>query len=197
MTVDSRELRLVSALQRFQTLQRRAERDRDNRTVLSQTLAELGTALEELRLAHEHIVEHCHRIEQLQAQLRDQQAKYWDFFDEIPDPSVVTAPDTTILEVNRAAADLLNVSQRHLLGKTLSVFVCEDRTRFLKESQRLTQQQENSADLQLKLRPRERAPLVVRGRVRVDGANLRWILQAAAPNSNQPSPSKSALSDRL
>lgn len=191
MTVDGFELRLVSALQRFEALQRRAETHRDHGTLLSRALAELGAALEELRLAQDHILEYRRQSEELQAQLRDQQAKYWELFDEMPDPSVVTKPDTTILEVNRAAADLFNVSQRYLVGKTLSVFVCEDRARFLEESGRLAQQQD-SADLQLKLRPRERAPLAVRVRVRGDGECLRWILRSPAPNSSQSSPSHGA-----
>lgn len=191
MAVDAHELRLVSALQRFQALQRRAETQHDNRTLLTRALAELGTAIEDLRIAQEQILEQRHRVEELQAQLRDQEAKYWDLFNDIPDPSVVTTPDTTILEVNRAAVDLLNVSQRHLMGKTLSVFVCEDRARFLKESGRLAQTQD-SADLQLKLRPRERAPLAVQVRVRADGTRLRWILQAPAANCPRPNPSQSA-----
>jgi PAS domain-containing protein len=82
-------------------------------TLLTRALAELATALDDLRLAQEHILEHRHRIEELQAQLRDQQAKYWELFDEMPDPSVVTKPDTTIVEVNRAAVNLFNVSQRY------------------------------------------------------------------------------------
>lgn len=182
MGVDAFELRLVSALQRFHALQRRAETRGDHATLLTRALEELGSALEELRLAQEHILDQRHRIEELQAQQRDQQAKYWELFDEMPDPSVVTKPDTTILEVNRAAADLFNVSQRHLVGKTLSVFVCEDRARFLEESGRLVQKQD-AADLQLRLRPRERAPLAVRVRVRGDGGHLRWILRAVGSNA--------------
>ena len=192
MGVDARELRLVSALQRFQALQRGAETHRDNGKLLTRALAELSTALEELRYAQDDVLEHRRRIDELQAQLRDQQAKYWELFDEMPDPSVVTKPDTTILEANRAAVDLFNVSQKYLVGKTLSVFVCEDRARFLEESEWLARKQD-SADLQLKLRPRERAPLAVRVRVRGDGARLRWILQAAGANSHPPSSSQATL----
>jgi PAS domain S-box-containing protein len=181
MAVDPLELRLVSAFQRFQALQRQADTHSGHGTPLTRALAELGTALEDLRLGQERILEHRHRIEELQAQLRDQQAKYWELFDEMPDPAVVTKPDTTILEVNRAAVNLFNVSQRYLVGKTLSVFVCENRAHFVEESGRIAQKQD-STDLQLKLRPRERAPLAVRVRVRGDGARLRWILRAPARN---------------
>ena len=191
MAVDPLELRLVSALQRFQTLQRQAQSHRDKGPVLTRALEELHTAVEELRLAEERLLDQRRRIEQLQAELRDQQAKYWELLDEMPDPCLVTEADTTILEVNRAAVDLLNVSQRYLVGKPLSVFVCEDRARILDESGRLARKQD-SAELHLKVRPRERAPLALRARVRGDGARLRWILRASAPDSSQSNPSQPA-----
>lgn len=191
MAVDPLELRLVAALQRFQALQRQAETRRDTGPVLTRALAELSTALEELRLAEERLSEQRRRIEQLQAELRDQQTKYWELFDEMPDPSLVTEPDTTIVEVNRAAVDLLNVSQRYLVGKTLSVFVCEDRARVLGESGRLAQEQD-AAELPLKLRPRERAPVALRARVRRDGTRLRWVLRPPAPNSSTSDPAQGA-----
>src|SRR5262249_25905896 len=135
MAIDALELQLASALQRYHTLQRRAEtQQKDPGALTTRTLAELGTALEEIRVAQEQIVENRRRMESLQAELATQAAKYWELFDEMPDAYVVTRPDTTILEVNRAAAELFNVSQRFLVGKTLSVFICEDRGRFLDES---------------------------------------------------------------
>ena len=99
-----------------------------------------------------------------------------ELFDEMPDLYIVTRPDTTIVEVNRAAAELFNVSQRFLAGKTLSVFICEDRGRFLDESTRIAREK-STAELQVRLRPRERAPQNVTARVRGDGANLRWIIR--------------------
>jgi PAS domain S-box-containing protein len=109
------------------------------------------------------------------SELAARRARYWALFDEMPGPYLVTRPDTTITEVNRAAAELLNVSQRFLAGKTLSIFVNEDRGRFLDESTRVAREQV-TADYRVKLRPRERAPLMVSMRVRGDGASLRWIV---------------------
>lgn len=186
MAVDGLELQLASALQRFNTLQRRAETQfKDPGSLVKRALGELSTALEEVRVAQEQIIENRRRTEELQAELADQAAKYWELFDEMPDAYVVTRPDTTIAEVNRAAAGLLNVSQRFLVGKTLSVFVCEDRAQFLEESDRLAHEK-GIAELQIKVRPRERAPLVISARVRGDGQTLRWILREA------PSPSASS-----
>ena len=89
----------------------------------------MSTALEEVRVAQEQIIESRARMEQLQEQLRRQAERYWQLFDEIPAAVRRHASATrSILEVNKAGAELFNVSQRFLIGKTLSVFVCEDRT---------------------------------------------------------------------
>jgi PAS domain-containing protein len=97
----------------------------------------------------------------------------------MPEAYVVTKGDSTILEVNKAAAQLFNVSQRFLIGKPLSVFVCEDRAQFLATSARVAG--DNSAvELVVKLRPRERAPLVVSARLSGEAGSLRWVLRPAA-----------------
>ncbi len=177
MALDALELQLASAFQRYHTLQRRLDsQPKDPGAVTVRTLTELGTALEELRVTQEQLVENRRKTEELQQELVAQCAKYWELFDEMPDPYVVTRPDTTIIEVNRAAAELFNVSQGFLAGKTLSVFISEDRGRFLDESARLAREKA-TAEWKVKLRPRERAPLAVTLRVRGDGTNLRWVIR--------------------
>jgi PAS domain S-box-containing protein len=171
---------LASALQRYTALQRRAQSHREPESLLAKTLAELGAVLEQLRGAQEQLIESRARIEQLQGELRQQQEKYWQLLDEMPDAYVVTKPDSTILEINKAAAELFNVSQRFLIGKTLSVFVCEDRTGVLAASARVATQP-GPLELSIKLRPRERAPLTVTARVTGgDDGSLRWVLRRCA-----------------
>jgi len=187
VAVDALELQLAAALQRYHTLQRRAENQaKDPGAVTLRTLAELGTALEELRVAQEQLIENRGRMEELQQELVAQCAKYWELFDEMPDPYLVTRPDTTITEVNRAAAELFNVSQRFLTGKTLSVFICEDRARFLDYSARLARDR-GTAEWRVKLRPRERGPLTLTVRVRSDGVNLRWLVRQPSTVGQAPS----------
>lgn len=176
MALDSFELQLASALQRFNTLSRRAEAQGEPSTLLARALADLGTALEEVRVAQEQLIEGRNRTEHLQEELRRQYQKYWQLFDEMPEAYVVSRADSTILEVNKAAAHLLNVSQRFLVGKTLSVFVCEDRGAFLTASARVATSA-GATELTLKLRPRERAPLTVQARVVGDADGLRWLLR--------------------
>ena len=178
MALDSLELQLASAVERYTNLQRRAETRGDSSTLLQKTLAELGTALEEVRVAQEHLIESRTRMEQMQVQLREQAEKYWQLFDAMPEAYVVSRPDSTIVEVNKAAAQLFNVSQRFLIGKTLSVFVCENRSGFLVASARAAAEAV-STEMVLKLRPRERAPLTVNARVSGDAGTLRWVLRPA------------------
>lgn len=186
MPLDSLQVQLTSALQRYAALQRRAGMQAD--PLLVRTLAELGTALEELRVAQEQILENQHSMDQLQADLSAQCARYWELFDELPEAYLVTKPDTTILEANRAAAELLNVSQRFLVGKTLSVFVCEDRAGFLAVASKVgsAESRDNGSELKLKLRPRERAPLCVAARIRGSAEAVRWTLRPCSA----PSPSE-------
>jgi PAS domain S-box-containing protein len=175
MSLDALELQLAAAMQRFNALRRRAESPKEPGTLLMRTLSELSTALEEVRVAQEQLLESRTRMEQLQEELRQQASRYWQLFDEIPQPYVVTRPDSTIIEVNKAASALFNVSQRFLVGKTLSVFVCEDRTAFLAASARVASEG-GSTEIAIKLRPRERAPIAVKARVHGDASTLRWVL---------------------
>lgn len=164
-------------MQRLSTLQRRASSENaDQSKLLARALKELDAAIEELRVAQEQLIESRIRMEQLQEEISAQYQKYWQLFDEMPQPYVVTNPDSTISEANRAAAELFNVSQRFLVGKTLSVFVCEDRHKFLTASAAIVR--DNSvAELSFRLRPRERAPLDVVAKVSGDGSILRWTLR--------------------
>jgi PAS domain S-box-containing protein len=171
------ELQLASAVQRFNNLQRRAEEGRESGSLLNKTLAELGMALEQVRVMHEQLLETRGRVEQLQVELRAQCARYWQLFDAMPDAYVVSKADSTIVEVNQAGAHLFNVSQRFLIGKPMSVFVCEDRAGFVAAAARLASDG-GTLELRVKLRPRERAPVSATARVTGDNGELRWVLRA-------------------
>jgi PAS domain S-box-containing protein len=185
MAVDALELQLASARQRYATLQRRAASDHEQGKLLSRSMQELGTALEELRVAQEQLIESRVRVETLNAELLRERERYWQLFEEMPQAYVVTEPTSIITEVNRVGAQLFNVSQRFLVGKAMSVFVCEDRGRFLTDISRLAAEG-RTGELTFKLRPRERAPLDVIATVGADRSGLRWVIRPAAVNSSVP-----------
>jgi PAS domain S-box-containing protein len=176
VSVDSLELQLASAQQRLATLQRRAAAESMESKLLPRALKEAENLLEELRVAQEQLVEARHRLEDVQAELTKQYEKYWELFDEMPDAYVVTKADSTIIEANRAAAELFNVSQRFLVGKPLSVFVCQDRSGFLRVLESIPDRS-HPTELSFRLRPRERAPLDVSSTMRADGGSVRWIIR--------------------
>lgn len=177
MSVDSLELQLASAEQRLATLQRRASAESIESKLLPRALKEAENLLEELRVAQEQLVEARQRLEDTQAELTKQYEKYWELFDEMPDAYVVTKPDSSIVEANRAAAELFNVSQRFLVGKPLSVFVCQNRSEFLQSLPALGEQ-DGPTEMSFRLRPRERAPLDVAATVRGDAGSIRWVVRA-------------------
>lgn len=179
MSVNSLELQLATAIVRFNTLQRRVDTESTGTPLLSRALGELEKALEEVRVAQEQLVENGTRLEELQVELTQQYEKYWQLFDEMPQAYLVTRPDTVITEANRAAAELLNVSQRFLVGKALSVFVCEDRTKFLQNGT-YASETSGTMELKLRLRPRERATIAVEATVKGSPASLRWVLRPGA-----------------
>jgi PAS domain S-box-containing protein len=176
VAVDALELQLASAQQRLATLQRRASAEPAESKLLARALKEAENLLEELRAAQEQLVEARSRVEDIQGELTKQYEKYWELFDAMPDAYLVTKPDSTIVEANRAAAELFNVSQRFLIGKPLSVFVCQDRSGFLKTLESVSEQT-RPTDLPFRLRPRERAPLEVSATVRADGGSVRWVVR--------------------
>ena len=185
MPIDALELQLAAAVQRYNALQRRADAHREPEALLNKTFAELGTALEEVRVVQEQLIEQRTRMELLQAELRQQYERYWQLFDEMPGAYVVTKGTTAITEVNKAAANLVNVSQRFLVGKALSVFVCEERAQFLVVADALARQG-GERQLTIRLRPRERAPLTVHARVVGEGGSLRWILNPVGTSEPEP-----------
>jgi PAS domain S-box-containing protein len=176
MSVDSLELQLAAAVQRFNMLQRRGDAESGKgSTLLARALDEIEKALEELRVAQEQLVENRSRLDQMQSELTAQYEKYWELFNEMPQPYVVTKPDTTISEANEAAAELFNVSQRFLCGKTLSIFVCENRTGFLQAVERAAAAPDVT-EMTVRIRPRERGAIDVAAKVR-GGKSLRWVLR--------------------
>jgi PAS domain S-box-containing protein len=187
MPIDVLELQLASALQRFATLQRRSSSDRDQKKLLDRSLQELSTSLEEVRVAQEQLIELRLKLEASQADLARERERYWHLFDRMPEPYVVTDAKSVITEVNRAAAQLFNVSQRFLVGKAMSVFICEERGRFLTDISLLASE-ERSSHLTFKLRPRERAPVEVAATVEGGAGGLRWVLRPGVNGSSESSP---------
>ncbi|MCY7323166.1 MAG: PAS domain S-box protein [Phormidesmis sp. CAN_BIN36] len=89
-------------------------------------LEALANALEELQTVEEEICQHNEVLQQVRKDLEDERHRYQDLFDFAPDGYLVTDIHGKIHEANRAAAELLDVSQKYLSGKVLTNFVPEE-----------------------------------------------------------------------
>ena len=90
---------------------------------LSESTRDLRAAIEELYVAEEELrLQHAELLG-ARTELEDQRRRYEELFQLAPDAYIVTDPRGIVREVNRAAADLVGVEARFLLGKPLMTFV--------------------------------------------------------------------------
>jgi PAS domain S-box-containing protein len=180
VSVDSLRARIVSSRQRLSQLQRRAASSSRSPNVVSDAIAQLELSLNALDAAQQQLVEQRQDLTRVRQQLAEERDRYWHLFDAAPDACVITASDGRILEANRAAAELLNSSQKFLIGRNLSVFSSSERAHLMAGASRLAESG-GSADWVFDLRPRERAAVRVTARVVATGdgqdGDLRWVLR--------------------
>ncbi len=187
MSPDLLPAQIAAAVRRTEALRSRATGEpREKAQLFDRVLRELDQSLEELRLLQEQIQDQVDRTEELRGELISEREKSSRLFNLLPDACLLTKDDSAIIEANRAASALFNISQRFLVGKVLSVFVCEERTRFLRQIAMFARDG-GPVDFSLRLRPRERAPLEVAVQVTIEtDGTLRWLLrphqQTAAAN---------------
>ncbi len=146
----------------------------------------LSNALEELRVVEEEVCEHNEELHQARQQLEDERRRYQDLFDFAPDGYLVTDIHGKIYEANRAAADLLNVSQKYLAGKILTNFVPEEQRRvfrsLLLQLRVIDRIQEWEICLIARSKPRFEAAITVAAVRDAEGKAiaLRWLIRDIA-----------------
>jgi PAS domain S-box-containing protein len=119
--------------------------------IIAQAFEELSITLEELQIANEELCKQNEELSLAHQAVEAERQRYLDLFEFAPDGYLVTDTDGVILEANRAAGTLLNVSQQFLLGKPLLIFVAkEDRLAF---DAQLHQSQQR--DWEIVLQPRQ------------------------------------------
>lgn len=140
--------------------QRRGESSLPQQQLGEETFEELRTALEELQVAEEELRQQNEELMIAQEAVAAERQRYQDLFEFAPDGYLVTDANATIGEVNRVAAELINVSQNFLVGKPLDLFFTEpERQDFYSEMTRRLQQVNRIQDWEVRLSPRNGAPL--------------------------------------
>jgi PAS domain-containing protein len=121
-------------------------------------------------LAGAHLVR-----DQLRADLRIADAAWDHLFQVMPSACVLTDSTSVILNANRAASLLLNVSAAHLKGRELLVF-SQDRQTFRALLQDMEQSRSSELRAELLLRPRERKPMMTHVHVvAAPGRDEAWL----------------------
>jgi PAS domain S-box-containing protein len=185
----SRELR--SARDRIAELQRRSAADRrPEGALLPEALAELDGAIEELSVTGQELHEQTVELTATRRALESERERYQALFEFAPVGYLVTDPVARILQANRAAAALLDVDQRFLVGKPLAAYVAsEDRWEF-RSTVNLLRRAGGNRIANLPVQFRRRSGGVVNTAVTVqpvrnrEGAlkTLRWLLRDLAPS---------------
>jgi PAS domain S-box-containing protein len=95
------------------------------------TLEELRLAVEELHVAEEELLTQNEQLIAAQHIAEAERLRYQNLFEFAPDGYLVTNLSGTVQEANQAAAALLNIEQRFLIGKPLVTYVAQvDRANF-------------------------------------------------------------------
>jgi PAS domain S-box-containing protein len=151
--------------------------------LLKETFQELHTALEELMVAEEELRQQNEELLIAQIAVKSEHQRYQDLFEFAPDGYLLTDPRGMIREVNRAAATLLNVSQKFLISKPLVNFILlEERSNFRSKLSQL-QKKERLPAWEVRIQPRHADPVDIEVTIAAirDRAGqlvaLRWLLR--------------------
>ena len=91
----------------------------------SDYLSALSTALNELKVIEEEVCEQNQQLSEARQALELERRRYQELFELAPDGYLITDNHGTIQEANRAAAELLKIEKKYILGKSLVNFVVE------------------------------------------------------------------------
>jgi PAS domain S-box-containing protein len=126
------------------------------RDLLDDLLNDLMTALEELDVAEDEVREQNETLESTRDALAYERQRYQQLFDFAPDAYIVTDLNGTIRQANQAAEMMLNLEQKFLISKPLSVFVVEDQRSWFRSIVGHLQKTGEPQSHQLMLLPRKR-----------------------------------------
>jgi PAS domain S-box-containing protein len=155
----------------------------EHRQFLREACEELHIALEELSVAQAELLEQNQELILTREAVEVQRRRYHELFDLAPDGYLVTDVNGKIQEANRAAASMLNIEPRFLVGKPLSIYIDQpERQRFYALLIRLAQV-DRVQEWEVSLQPRHdqlfNAALTVTP-VREPGGKvmaLRWLVR--------------------
>lgn len=121
--------------------------------------ADIEAVLEDLHVIYEEIQTNLEAAMLVEQQLLQQNQHFYNLFQTAPVAYLVIDPDGIILEANEAIAQLLNVSQTFLVGKSFSLYIVEsERSSFYTKLTQLTQTHETQV-WRVNLSPKKGEPI--------------------------------------
>lgn len=148
--------RLGSAMYRLATIERRASAASESPKLATRLIEDVRKLSGELERAFSDVHELLVHCAQLQDSASASSRRAQMLFDLAPVPCVITDLAGAIVDANAPAVDMLNVSRRHLIGRSFHLYLSSDREVFLKRIQQLSRGPE-AEQWEAKLRPRERS----------------------------------------
>jgi PAS domain-containing protein len=148
--------KLGAVLKKLATLETRASTAGDSRGTQS-LLTDFRHLVADLERAFASLREASQRYASLQREVEIASRRAGLLLELSPLPYVLIHTSGVIIETNRAAAKVLNVSERHLRGKAFDIFLQGDREAFLARLQGMREDSETER-WSVTLRPRERYP---------------------------------------
>lgn len=120
---------------------------------LREALEELRTHQEELAAADEEMRAQVEELARASARIHSERDRYHELFDVAPDPYFVTDRLGVVRDLNTAAAAMLGIEVRFLVGKPLAALVDPADTRPLRTALN-TLRTEGATELELRFKPR-------------------------------------------
>ena len=150
------------------------------RGILDALLEQWRTTIEHLRTASDQVDEYQTWAKLAQHEYHALVVETDAFFDMIPVACVWTTVNGHIIKANDAAADLLAVSLKHLIGRTLNLHF-EDRAAFSQMATTIaTTGQSVEAPMSVKPRERRSVSVQLKGRSLSNGSVLVWFMERTA-----------------
>ncbi len=140
--LDIFDQKFEQAQQRITQLAQRTEQDNVSKALLSHTLDELATALEEVHVLSEELSEQHGHLQTAHGEIMAERQQYFELFDLAPEGYIVTDAQGIIRHVNQTALTLVARRQRSLIGKPLGALIAQvDSQRFYTVLNQLNQGQ--------------------------------------------------------
>jgi PAS domain S-box-containing protein len=184
MRYDDLMRQIEDARRRLAAMEERADDSAEQTGLRVEAVEEFSSVLEELHVASEELRQQQEELVAARQVAEAERQRYQELFDFAPDGYLVTSPEGTIQEANRAATTMFGVAQEFLAGKPLAVFVAkEDRKAFHGRVARLAVEGGSAQGLEVFVQPRHGTPFPAAMTVSTvcDAAGhctgLRWSLR--------------------